>query len=155
MIPWPTDLPVPLLDASGKPDHSIISSSLDSATVRRRLRFKGNFSVVLSISWAFTIQQYRDFKEFYATTIDNGASLFSIDLRYPETSELLAWVVRFQDSYNANYQEGLWSVAATFELLRPLVPPDAGSLVGYGAFLVLPDSNPFVDADGHTFHVHI
>lgn len=153
MITWPTDLPLPYTDATGAPAHAILASSYDTARIQRRLRFSGDACIELGVTWELTIGQYEDFKAFYLEDLHNGASLFQLELRHPKTTELTEWVVRFAQSYEASYDEGVWSVSASLQLLRLVELPEPAGTVGTEGFLVLPDGEQFVTQDGFDFYV--
>lgn len=152
-IAWPDSIPLPFIDASAEPRNVVIASPPDtSGFIQRRLRFK-NYPTGMSISWSgLEPEQYKAFKAFYLNTLNNGASLFLIDLRYPKSSELTQWAVRFIDRYSADYQDGLWMVSATIDLIHQIgtLTPAVGAAQG---FLVQPDLAQFDTVDNEDFYV--
>jgi len=150
-IAWPAGIALPLIDYSASPDHAILASGLESSVSQRRLRYSGK-KANLGVSWSLGLSEYDAFKEFYLGTLNLGLNLFVMPLRYPRTSALTLWVVRFTGSYQAAFEEGRWRVESALILVGPANLPDASLLSGYGPFLLEPDSDPLY-VDGHPFYV--
>lgn len=150
-IQWPDSIPTPILDFTGAPQHAILASPANNARIQRRLRFSGT-PASISVSWALTIGQYLDFKDFFISELETGANLFSIDLRYPKNSAVTTWVVRFSGGYSASYDEHNWIIQSSLFLVRPLLVA-AAAAGGFAGFLVEPDSNPFIVLPDYPFYV--
>src|SRR5678815_480299 len=81
-IDWPeASLPLPFVDYSGKPNHAILASGLESAVIQRRLRYSGK-PVICSVTWVLSYDQYVRFKAFFRETLNLGISLFKIPVSY-------------------------------------------------------------------------
>lgn len=115
---WP-DLPLPKVDYTGAPRNSTLVSKKSEAYITRRSRFERSYSI-LSVSWCFTTEQLVVFEAFFAGELDNGIAQFKIELRFPENSALKEWAVRFDEGYTTTYEEGVWSVQATLDLISPV-----------------------------------
>lgn len=156
---WPITLPLPYVDYTGNPFHVTEVSPADTPKIARRNRYI-NALINISVRWVFNTDEYEDFKVFFQEDIDTGMSKFRIELRYPLNSALVPWRVRFMsDGYKATYQEGMWEVEASLDLLYqlPTVIPPALEALGYGQFFVDPvestgEDSPLITADGYPLY---
>lgn len=158
LILWPAGLPLPYVDSQGQPQHSTLAGGLQQMRIQRRRRFH-SFTVSLSARWVLTILEYDSFKAFFRDELFNGIAQFSLLVRYPYSSTLTEWKVRFLGNYTAVFQEGIWLVESTLELLEQipeveLVPALPLAL----GFQVVDEEESagyvqFVTADGNDFHV--
>ena len=125
-IEWPATLPLPFFEFSGTEVNASISSPLESPRIHRRSRFTVNSSTH-SVRWVLTEDQLEEFQDFFLTTLGNGVSCFSIDLRFPRISELTNWLVRFEGGYAITKSDGLPVVEAALRAIRVMEVPDAAS----------------------------
>jgi len=114
---WPSDLPLPLVDYQGRSEVATIGSDIAFAKILRRSRFTTTYATV-SVEWCLQPDEIDDFRDFYRTILDNGASQFRIDLRYPFNTELTEWKVRFLGGYELQPDDGIWKARASLELIR-------------------------------------
>lgn len=157
MTVWPTTLPLPYVDFDGHPMQATLSSPVKNAKIQRRSRFYTAVTDV-SVKWVLGIAENEEFEAFFEESLDNGAALFSIDLKYPKLTELTNWIVRIKEGYSAEYQDGNWIIEAGMELIRRGVLSAPASIEGYTYFLVLDEDSglehvQFVDADELNFAV--
>lgn len=124
-IEWPAELiPLPYVDYSGGNRDATLFPSSDSAASLRRSRFSRTY-YNLDISWRLRVIEYEAFLEFFKTTTNNGAALFSIDLLFPKNSGLTNWAARFAgDGFDARYIDNIWQVSSQFDLLYPTDIPE-------------------------------
>lgn len=155
MTQWPSTLPLPLRDFSGEPRNATIASSLESARIQRRTRFRSAVTQI-SVKWNLTLAEMDAFELFFDNDLENGAGQFEIELRYPLTTALEVWLVRFLEGYEAEHVDGTWSVSAVLELLRPPLTAIA-PLEGWQPFWVQPntDDRPFITSDGFSYNVKL
>jgi len=114
---WPTSLPLPKIEFSGNPRNATITSPTESAAISRRSRFDRSYST-LSVTWCFTGDQIQIFDAFFSDDLGNGTAQFKIELRFPETSSLTEWSVRFQGGYQREYDGGHYYVKSILELIE-------------------------------------
>lgn len=117
---WPDDVPLPFLDYSGTPRNNTIASEETTPKLTKRSRFTRSYNM-LNVKWVLDDDQYAAFQSFIGVTCNNGASQFSIELRFPKNTELTAWAARLEDGYEAEHLEGNWSITAVLELVNPIV----------------------------------
>lgn len=115
----PTPLPLPFIDYTGTPRNQTIYSPTMAFGIERRSRFTRSYNQ-LSVTWHFNDEQYEAFKDFL-TQLGNGAAVFTIELKFPLNSGLTEWCVRVEDSYQADFQDGIWVVQVGLELLYPVL----------------------------------
>ncbi len=118
-LSWPAALPLPLVDYSGASVNGTIASPVESVALSRRSRFHKTYGIV-NFSWKLTQSQFKDFRGFFVGDLGNGAAQFKIELRYPKNSVLTEWAVRFSEKYDAVYDDGLWTVSASLDLVGPI-----------------------------------
>lgn len=117
---WPATLPLPSVDYNGAPYNSTLVSPIENAAIERRSRFTRSYCGV-SVQWVFTDEEYQDFRAFVKGDLGNGAAVFKIELRFPKNTELTAWAVRFSAGFEADFDEGYWTVQATLETVNPII----------------------------------
>jgi hypothetical protein len=149
VTPWLASLPLPLVDYGGSPQHVTIASLVESARIALRRRYIAS-TVTITVQWVFSIGDYDTFKEFFITDLDNGASQFTIDLRFPNNMSLSTWLVRIVGNYDATYMDGNWMVKAEMELIHSTLS-ESSLVIGFGMFLVIPEDRVMLDADGRIF----
>jgi len=120
---WPTSLPLPKVEFSGRPRNATLTSPTENAAIVRRSRFTRSYTT-LSVAWCFSAVQMQTFVDFFQDDLGNGTGQFKIELRYPETSILSEWTVRFEGGYQREYDEGIFHVKAGLELIET-VPSSA------------------------------
>jgi len=126
-IAWPeSTVPLPTYEVSGKPRNASIASEASSPRIDRRSRFTTSCEQ-LQVNWVLNAAQFTAFEEFFLDTLGNGVSCFSMDLRYPKTSELSSWLVRFEGGYQTTKLDGPSQVEATLVLVQLLEIADAAS----------------------------
>jgi subtilisin family serine protease len=88
-VEWPATIPLPFYQYSGRERNTTIASSNPemSPLIDRRSRLEKAY-VTLEVTWNLTDSQYEDFKEFFQAQLDEGASAFGMELRYPYNSTL-------------------------------------------------------------------
>lgn len=116
---WPSSLPLPFIDYTGAPRNQTIFSPSLAYEVERRSRFTRSYCQ-LSVTWHFSDAQMEAFKTFLVA-LGGGAAVFSIELRFPKNTELTDWCVRVENSYEADFQDGVWVVQVGLELLYPVL----------------------------------
>lgn len=116
---WPGTLPLPFIDYSGVPLNTTIFSPDITYHVERRSRFTRSY-YLLSVRWNFNDDQFEAFKAFL-DEIGNGTAQFKIELRFPKNTALTEWSVRLEDRYEADYDDGIWTVTAGLELVNPII----------------------------------
>ena len=126
---WPSSLSLPLLDYSGAPVKTVLISDVGQGVVFRRRRFRPSYQN-LQLKWIFTQTEFSSFKAFWLWDINNGASSFSLELKYPRNLFLTAWQVRFMGGYQPRYVEGLWEVSAVVCLLQPITVVEPRDPIG-------------------------
>ena len=159
IVNWPTYLPLPYVDASGEPLHATLASSLEHARIQRRQRHTA-VVVSLSVRWVLGLQEYDNFKDFFATDLGNGAAKFVLELRYPKNSVLTEWRVQFMGGYTSTYEDHNWGVEAVLNLHEVVeaVVPEPELPLAWTGFQVMSaeesagDWDSFVDADGYEFY---
>jgi len=159
LVLWPSDLPLPYVDAQGQPQHATLAGGVQQMRIQRRNRFRSH-TVSFSVRWVLSIAEYDSFKAFYRDELYNGIAQFSLSVRYPYNSGLTEWRVRFLGNYAGVYQEGVWAVEATLELLSqvPQVEQAIELPLNWGGYQVLDEAESdgyaqYVDADGHDYYV--
>jgi hypothetical protein len=113
---WPKDhLPDPVdSNYAGELAVSVNRAKFDSNYVRQVLR-NSQERVALSLQWSFTKSQYRLFRAFVASKLNNGADQFYIELWFGDIPQEV--VARFVNgTYQFTYNEGLWNVSAVLEI---------------------------------------
>lgn len=162
-IEYPSTLPLPYFEASGQTSHALLASPESSSKIARRLRFKG-LSDLLSVRWVLNPSQYYNFKNFFKQDLRLGAGQFTIELRYPKTTELTTWVVQFIGGLEFVFLEGMWEASAQMYLVRKLDLPDLAAVLGTAPFYVESEESggepqPFmVEGDSNQvflFHVEL
>lgn len=116
---WPSTLPLPFIDYSGAPRHATLMTNAESPAYVRRSRFERSYNT-LSVSFIFNESQYEAFESFVTDTLANGASQFILELRYPLNSALTEWAVRFEEGWESNFNDGVWTITAILELVNPV-----------------------------------
>lgn len=111
--------PLPYIDYTGKPQNTTLNSDLNSGRIYRRARFLSQVYKTLQVKWVLSAAQYDVFQEFYSG-LGNGISRFSLDLRFPKHSELTEWEVQLVGPYSADFQDGLWIISASLNLIQPM-----------------------------------
>lgn len=110
---WPSTLPQsPLLEGfSSVPQDSVLRSDMDALT-KQRNRFT---AVVYDVeeSYLLTPAQYTTFRNFYHSTLGNGAE----DFLKPNPESGLTELYRFADVYEAIFNGLQYRVALTMERL--------------------------------------
>ena len=117
---WPATLPLPYIDFVGAPRYATLVTPNDLKIRSRRARFLRSYKT-LELSWNFTEAQFSTFRDFFEDDLGNGSAQFQIELRFPLTSELTAWAVRFTGGFNSVKLEGLRKVNATIDLVTPII----------------------------------
>jgi hypothetical protein len=145
---WPASLPLPLEMFEGATEHRTLCSPLSAPIIYRRSR-GSSAQASITARWVFTIEQYDTFLSFFEDDLGEGAALFVMEIRYPKSSELTNWVVRFTEGLECVPLGRLWSVSASLTLVRedfvlptqwsPFLVVQGG---GYESFVVSPNS-PF------------
>lgn len=163
ILSWPLNIPLPAVDFNGAPSHTTLASGLENARIQRRERYK-SVAVTISVRWVLGVEEYDNFKDLFATDLDNGAAQFLIPLRYPKNSELTEWKARFIEGFTAVYEDHNWMIEAELDLLEvvevetpipsPMLPVEAHG------FLVVSEDVPgtwesFVDVNGSPYYVVI
>ena len=80
----------------------------------------------LQLTWSMSGDQLKIFRGFWKTSIDHGASEFSMDLYLGDGTNFTTTRVRFKGQYTATYvAPGRWKVKGALELLDdpPLTEP--------------------------------
>lgn len=116
---WPSTLPLPFIDYSGAPRHATLMTNAESPRYTRRSRFERSYNTI-AISFIFNQSQYDAFEAFIEDDLANGAAQFIIELRFPLNSALTEWAVRFEEGWESNYNDGVWTVTAILELVNPV-----------------------------------
>jgi hypothetical protein len=81
------------------------------------------------VTWKFTVDQYAEFLTYWGTTLGNGAARFSIELRYPKSTDLDVWIVQFLGGLNNQTEdESIKLVQATLQIQTLAVVADAAAL---------------------------
>jgi len=118
LVEWPSDLPAPLESFSGETLYGNSYTDVESEALYRVNRFKKVY-YQLAVSWVFTKEQFETFQNFFDNDLYNGTSVFQIELRFPKTSQLKSWAVRFLEGYEAELlDKGIWKVQANLLLLH-------------------------------------
>jgi len=155
MIAWPATLPLPFVDCAGLPLHATLASRIENPKIQRRSRFTASV-IGVSVQWVLRLDEYEAFKAFFLDNLGNGASLFLIELRYPQATGLTEWMVRFTSGYSSTYQDGNWMVDADLDLVGlSLAGADAAALLDWVNFFVMPEETPFATSDGFLYCVHV
>lgn len=118
-ITWPAALPLPFLDYSGQAVNGTLVGTARNIVIERRSRFERSYREV-GVEWRFDPEQYEAFKAFFYTTLGNGTAQFKIELRFPLNSDLTEWAARIAGGFDSVYDEGVWRVAASMDLVNPV-----------------------------------
>ena len=118
-ISWPTTIPLPHVDYSGEPQNATVFSDIATGSAQRRSRFERSYLSV-SVTWNLTSAEYVLFQDFFLSTLGNGAAQFKIELRYPKNTALTYWSVRFMDTYQPSYDDGIWTITAGLDVVNPI-----------------------------------
>lgn len=158
MTEWPTTLPLPFIDTAGEPSPANIVSPAETASIARRRRYTASVNR-LQVQWVFKLDQYETFQSFFTTDLGMGTALFTIELKYPYTTNLTEWKVRLVSGYTASYIEGMWSIQGELELVAEVtdmsVPAEPEDWVPFEVVDTEAGSVAFHDADGNPFYVHV
>lgn len=150
MIAWPSSIPLPFVEFAGQSRHSTIASPFSQGRIDRRSRYSMPYGSMV-VRWVLDPAQWTAFRTFFETTLGNGISLFTIELRHPKHSELVEWVVRFVGSYQSRNLEGLWAVDAELDLIRRSELAPIAIVEDWGPFMVAPEESS--EGDHHEFTV--
>lgn len=155
---WPSTIPLPYVDYSGSPRNATLVSSLESGNILRRKRFQKSYTGV-AVVWILADTEYALFKTFFESTIDVGAALFKMDLRFPQNSALQEWAVRFVEGYDAAHIDGNWRISANLDLINLTTLPDGAPQLGAVEFQVIYEGVPppnYVGVDTNdTYHLYV
>lgn len=110
---WPSTLPQsPLIEGfSCVPQDSVLRSKMDGYT-KQRNRFTAVLYDVVE-PYLMTVQQFADFKEFYHTTLGNGAEQFI----KPDPESNVTAVYQFTDTYDSEFNGVQYRVTLSMEKL--------------------------------------
>jgi len=117
---WPAELPLPLIDYSGTPRNGTIRSPDETPIAVYRQRFTRSYNT-LNVGWCFTEEQFDRFQNFVLYDLGNGTAQFKLELKFPKNSALTEWAVRFEASYEAEHDDGVWKTTAALELVNPII----------------------------------
>lgn len=140
---WPTLLPLPVIDYSGRPRNSTIFDLETGFIVSRRSRFQKSY-YNLSVSWVLSEVEFAIFESFVLNNLGNGVAQFKMELRFPRNSLLTEWAVRFELGYEAEYGDGKWTVGADLELLSPISSIES---IGTDSFIDPETGGVFIDPE--------
>ena len=147
-ISWPGELPLPLVDYTGRPTHQTLASPLENAIIQRRSRGT-SAGIDINVQWVLTIAQYDTFKDFFVEDLGNGTAIFALELRHPKTSELATWWVRFRGPWESIPMEAFWTVSASLFLVRQeTVLPVPAPPLNWQPFLVMPEEPSESESSG-------
>ena len=126
-IDFPSSLPCP--QREGKSVRTVQPFSRTTMTTGRAIQRRRFSSVpsMVQVSWVFNSDQARAFEAWFRDAINDGASWFNIDIKFP--LGFGPYVARFADMYTGPDQISAnhWRYSAELEIWeRPLVEPGWG-----------------------------
>lgn len=144
---WPATLPLPSLEYSGAAFVPTIISPNSAGRSRRRSRWTTTYANV-DVNWKFSKDQYAAFLVFWGTTLGNGSATFSIELRYPKSTDLDVWVVQFVGGLNNQTEdESIKLVQATLQIHTLAAIADAATYADPSFFFVLGEASSGAPAE--------
>ena len=116
MAVYPTNLPPPLVEGyEVAPVSPAVRTEMESgaARVRRRTSAKND---KISLSWVFSNAEFIQFRTWFDTTINGGASWFNITLNSGASSSAVE--ARFSEIFKASSVSSNlhWKVSASLEI---------------------------------------
>ncbi len=115
---WPSTVPLPAVEFQGAPKIPSAASPESSFYISRRKRFENTYHP-LSVNWTLDPTQLEEFESFFLDDLGNGTSQFKIELKYPKTTELKFWIVRFIGGYRKTCLDRMWRIEAVLEIVSP------------------------------------
>jgi len=113
---WPATLPLPEVEYEGDPKNASIKGE-DYMVVLRRSRRETSY-MTLSVRWTMTPSQFSAFQAFLEDI--NGSSLFTINLRFPKSTDLTEWAGKFFEEIQSTYEDGYWRISTSLLLFQPI-----------------------------------
>lgn len=121
LIEWPNNLPTPLISREHVFNNRNTASEMSSSRLRKR-RTMSEVVELINVQWAFTNDQFSQFKSFFDNELENGEGNF-IMVTYDQspTPHFVRVVTRelnfFGAKYSGNRDDNLHSVSAVLEVV--------------------------------------
>lgn len=106
---WPATLPAPLRTVRLKQAPRRLSTTMESGRTRNRRQYEDP-QELWSVSWLFTDAQFVIFQDYFATTLQNGALSFLLQMFTQEDE-----VAFYDANYRFSRADGFVQVTATLE----------------------------------------